>query len=124
MPRTCLRGSPLTVASLYHSSLSPVYLSTLTVVAVALSRFYSSGNSTHFAVREVEGIAMEVMKGTVETYDHKTGVGVIAMDRDDERVRVDLTSSTGIWLKQGQRVQFSRIHRPEGVFASNIKIIQ
>jgi cold shock CspA family protein len=66
---------------------------------------------------------MEVMKGTVAAYDHTTGEGVIALDSDDERVRVDLTSSAGIWLKKSQRVQFSRIHRPEGVFASNIKII-
>ena len=66
---------------------------------------------------------MEVVKGTVVEYDRKTGEGVIAMDGGDEHVLVDLTSSAGIWLREGLRVQFTRIHRPEGVFASHIKII-
>ncbi|OAE11279.1 DNA-binding protein [Pseudomonas simiae] len=66
---------------------------------------------------------MEAVTGTIKSYDRKTGEGLIALDGGDEPVHVDLKSSAGIWLKQGQRVKFARIHRPTGIFATHIKII-
>lgn len=66
---------------------------------------------------------MQEVTGTVRFYDRKTGEGWIALDGEDERVGVDLQSTAGIRLKKGQRVRFTRIHRPRGVFASGIKII-
>lgn len=67
---------------------------------------------------------MEAVTGTVKSYSQKTGKGLIALDGGEEPVQVDLASSDGVWLKKGLRVQLARIHRPKGVFASYIKIIQ
>ena len=66
---------------------------------------------------------MEVVTGTVRSYSQKTGEGLIALDGNEEPVHVDLKSSAGVWLRQGLRVQFARVHRPNGVFAWDIKII-
>lgn len=66
---------------------------------------------------------MEMVTGTIKSYSRKTGKGLIALDGVDESVHVDLSSSAGIWLKKGLRVQFARIHRPDGVFAFHIKLI-
>ena len=61
--------------------------------------------------------------GTVRTYNRKTGVGVIVMDDGGEEVAVDLISSAGVRLRQGQRVRFMRIHRPQGIFAADVIFI-
>ncbi|MCU1786975.1 cold shock domain-containing protein [Pseudomonas sp. 13B_2.1_Bac1] len=66
---------------------------------------------------------MEAVMGTIKSYSRKTGKGLIALDGDDEPVHVDRTSSAGIWLKKGLRVQFARIHCPQGVYAFHIKLI-
>ncbi|MFL1503278.1 cold shock domain-containing protein [Pseudomonas sp. O64] len=66
---------------------------------------------------------MEAVTGTIKSYSQKTGEGWIALDSGEEPVRVDLRSSGERWLKNGQRVQFARIHRPTGIFAFHIKII-
>jgi len=66
---------------------------------------------------------MEAVTGTIKCYSRKTGEGLIALDGEEEPVRVDLHSSAGVWLKKGLRVQFARIHRPKGVFAFHIKLI-
>lgn len=66
---------------------------------------------------------MEVVTGTVRSYSQKTGEGLIALDGSEEPVHVDLKSSAGVWLRKGLRVQFARVHRPNGVFAWDIKII-
>lgn len=66
---------------------------------------------------------MEAVTGTIKSYDKKTGEGVIFPDSQDDPVCVDLKSSAGLCLKRGQRVQFARIHRPKGVYASSIKLI-
>lgn len=66
---------------------------------------------------------MEAVTGTVTFYDRKTGEGLIALDGETEQVRVDFISSAGIRLEEGTRVEFARIHRPLGIFASRIKLI-
>ncbi|ARB30685.1 cold-shock protein [Pseudomonas tolaasii] len=66
---------------------------------------------------------MEAITGTIKSYNRSTGEGFILLDDAGESVRVDLKSSAGVWLQQGQRVQFGRIHRPKGVFALYIKVI-
>ena len=66
---------------------------------------------------------MEAVTGTINSYCRKNGQGVIALDDGGEPVLVDLKSTAGILLKTGQRVRFARIHRPAGIFASNITII-
>ncbi|KAF2410777.1 Cold shock protein, CspA family [Pseudomonas antarctica] len=66
---------------------------------------------------------MEAVTGTITSYSQKTGEGWIALDSGEEPVRVDLRSSGERLLENGQRVQFSRIHRPTGIFASYIKTI-
>ncbi|MGR3886222.1 cold shock domain-containing protein [Pseudomonas sp. 1152_12] len=66
---------------------------------------------------------MEAVTGTIKSYSQKTGEGWIALDSGEEPVRVDFRSSGARRLKNGQRVQFARIHRPTGIFASHIKII-
>ena len=66
---------------------------------------------------------MKWVSGTVISYNHETGEGVIAMDGGGEQVQVDFISSDGILLYEGLRVRFTRIHRPHGVFAAYITLI-
>ncbi|NWA86576.1 MULTISPECIES: cold-shock protein [Pseudomonas] len=66
---------------------------------------------------------MEAVTGTIKSYNQKTGEGWIAVDGGEEPVRVDRRSLGARRLKNGQRVQLARIHRPTGVFALYIKII-
>ena len=66
---------------------------------------------------------MEALKGTIQSYDRKTGEGLIFLDSQDDPVCVDLKSSAGICLKRGQRGEFARIHRPKGIYAFSLKLI-
>lgn len=68
-------------------------------------------------------MVVEAVTGTVKSYSQKTGEGLIALDGGEEAVNVDLKSSAGVRLKAGLRVQLARVHRPNGVFASYIKVI-
>lgn len=65
---------------------------------------------------------MKVFRGTVKSYDRKTGKGWIALEGEDD-VQVDLLGSRCIWLAVGQQVEFRMIHRPEGVYAFDTKVI-
>ena len=66
---------------------------------------------------------MQVFKGWVQAYDPQTGKGLIAPEEWGEVVAVDLLSSGGRLLSQGQRVAFQKIQRPDGVYACEIKLI-
>ena len=66
---------------------------------------------------------MQVFTGKVQAYDPQTGKGLIAPEGWGEVVAVDLLSSDGRLLSQGQRVVFRKIHRPDGVYACEIKLI-
>ena len=66
---------------------------------------------------------MKVVSGTVKSYDQNTGKGLIAMQDEEEDVPVDLVGSRGVRLAVGPRVEFQRIHRPDGVFAFSVKVI-
>jgi cold shock CspA family protein len=66
---------------------------------------------------------MEAVTGTIKVYNRKTGEGLIALDGDDEPVCLDRLSSAYTRWREGQRVQFARIHRPQGVFAFYIRLI-
>ena len=66
---------------------------------------------------------MEAVTGTIKFYNRKTGEGLIALDGDDEPVCSDRLSSAYTRWREGQRVQFARIHRPKGVFAFCIRPI-
>ncbi|MEX5556944.1 cold shock domain-containing protein [Pseudomonas rhodesiae] len=66
---------------------------------------------------------MQMFKGWVQAYDPQTGKGLIAPEEWGEVVAVDLLSSGGRLLSQGQRVAFQKIHRPDGVYACEIKLI-
>lgn len=67
---------------------------------------------------------MKVVSGTVKSYDQNTGKGLIAMHGEKDDVFVDLVGSRNVRLAVGQRVEFQRIHRPKGVFAFNVNVIQ
>jgi CspA family cold shock protein len=97
-----------------------LYLSTLTVASIASSRFHGA---TRCMPERCGGAVMEALTGTIKSYSRKTGEGLIALDGEDEPVRVDLLSSAGVWLKNGLHMQLSRIQRPKGVYAFNIKLI-
>lgn len=66
---------------------------------------------------------MEAVTGTIKSYNTRTGEGLIALDGEGEPVRVDLSGSAGVRLRKGQRVRFSRVHRPRGVFAFCVRVI-
>lgn len=66
---------------------------------------------------------MEVVTGTIKAYSCSTGEGLIEPDGEREPVLLDLKSSAGLWFRKGQRVQFSRIHRPKGIYAFRMKLI-
>lgn len=64
---------------------------------------------------------MKVFRGTVNVYEQHAGKGFIALG--DEDVSVDLVGSRGVRLAVGMQVEFQMIHRPDGVFASAVKVI-
>ncbi|CRM03196.1 MULTISPECIES: cold-shock protein [Pseudomonas] len=66
---------------------------------------------------------MERVIGTIKSYSRTTGEGLIEPDGEREPVMLDLNSSAGLWFRKGQRVQFSRIHRPKGIYAYRMKLI-
>jgi len=63
-----------------------------------------------------------VIRGIVKSYDRKTGKGLIVVD--GEAVPVDLIGSRDVRLAVGVQVVFQKIHRPDGVFASDVRVIQ
>lgn len=67
---------------------------------------------------------MELVTGTITSYSRTTGEGLIEPDGGRELVLVDLRSSAGLRLRKGQRVQFSRIHGPKGIYAFRLKLIR
>ena len=66
---------------------------------------------------------MQLFTGRVKSYDPQTGRGSIAPDGGGDEVSVDLRSSDGRRLSQGQKVSFWMIHRPDGIYACDIKLI-
>ena len=66
-------------------------------------------------------VVLRVFRGTVNVYDQQVGKGFIALDGED--VPVDLVGSRGVRLAVGMQVEFQMIHRPDGVFASGVKVI-
>ena len=66
---------------------------------------------------------MELFTGRVKSYDQQTGLGSIALDSGGDDVLVDLCSSDGCLLSEGQKVQFWMIHRPAGIYACDIQLI-
>ena len=63
-----------------------------------------------------------MFRGTVKSYDQKTGKGWVALEGEED-VRVDLVGSRWILLAVGQQVEFRMIHRPDGVFAFDTQVI-
>lgn len=63
------------------------------------------------------------MSGTVKSYDLETGEGLIAVKGGECSVPVDLAGSDGVWLAVGMQVEFQMIHRPDGIFASHVRVI-
>ena len=63
-----------------------------------------------------------VIRGIVTSYDQATGKGLIVVD--GEAVPVDLIGSRGVRLAVGVQVAFQMIHRPDGVHASEVRVIQ
>ncbi|MBD8237204.1 MULTISPECIES: cold shock domain-containing protein [Pseudomonas] len=66
---------------------------------------------------------MQLFTGRVKFYDPQTDRGSIAPDGGGDEVPVDLLSSDGRRLSQGQKVSFRMIHRPDGIYACDIKLI-
>ncbi|NWC57726.1 cold shock domain-containing protein [Pseudomonas veronii] len=66
---------------------------------------------------------MQLFTGTVKSYDPQNGKGLIARDSGGDDVSVDLRSSDGCKLSEGQNVAFQMIHRPDGVYACDITLI-
>ncbi|WP_460149369.1 cold-shock protein [Pseudomonas sp. H1_A03] len=73
--------------------------------------------------QEMQEVIMERVIGTIKSYSRTTGEGLIEPDGEREPVMLDLNSSAGLWFRKGQRVQFSRIHRPKGIYAYRMKLI-
>lgn len=63
-----------------------------------------------------------VIRGIVTSYDQATGKGLIVVG--GEAVPVDLIGSWGVRLAVGVQVAFQKIHRPDGVFACDVRVIQ
>lgn len=66
---------------------------------------------------------MQMFTGKVKTYDPQTGKGSIAPQGWGEEVHVDLRSVGESLLSEGRKVSFRMIHRPDGVYACDIKLI-
>ncbi|NWA68742.1 cold-shock protein [Pseudomonas reactans] len=66
---------------------------------------------------------METVMGTIKSYSRTTGEGLIEPDGGREPVLVDPRSSAGLRFRKGQRVLFSRIHGPKGIYAYRMKLI-
>ncbi|MBY8947021.1 MULTISPECIES: cold-shock protein [unclassified Pseudomonas] len=66
---------------------------------------------------------MQLFKGRVKAYDPQTGKGSIAPEGGGDDVSVDSRSSGERLLSEGQKVSFRMIHRPDGVYACDIKLI-
>ncbi|WP_411378955.1 cold-shock protein [Pseudomonas sp. MPB26] len=67
---------------------------------------------------------MEVVMGTISSYSRATGEGLIEPDGGREPVLLDLKSSAGLRFRKGERVLFSRIHGPKGIYAFRLKLIR
>lgn len=68
---------------------------------------------------------MSAVRGTIKSYDRQTGEWVIVLDGDEEEeVLVDSDGSRGAALSVGSRVELQRIHRPNGVYASSVELIE
>ncbi|SDQ38080.1 cold shock protein (beta-ribbon, CspA family) [Pseudomonas grimontii] len=66
---------------------------------------------------------MQLFIGRVKAYDPQTGKGSIAPDDGGDDVSVDLRSSGGYMLLEGLKVSFRMIHRPDGIYACDVKLI-
>lgn len=66
---------------------------------------------------------MDVVTGTVKSYDPQTGEGLIALDGGVEEVLVDRRGSGGVQLSVGLKVALQMIHRPTGVYASSVRLL-
>ena len=94
----------------------------MTVVILCVSQFYYNQHCAQ-AVNKMQGeVVLKVFRGTVKSYDRKTGKGWIALEGEDD-VQVDLFGSRGIWLAVGQQVEFRMIHRLCGVYALDATVV-
>ena len=66
---------------------------------------------------------MNVVTGTVKSYDQLTHEGLIVLDVGKEEVWVDGLGSKDIELSAGLKVELQMIHRPTGVYASSLRLI-
>ncbi|AHC37097.1 DNA-binding protein [Pseudomonas fluorescens] len=66
---------------------------------------------------------MKPFTGRVKAYNQKTGKGSIAPDEGGDDVSVDRRGSGGHRLSKGQKVSFLMIHRPDGIYAYDVKLI-
>lgn len=66
---------------------------------------------------------MNVVTGTVKSYDQQTHEGLIVLDVGKEEVWVDGLGSKDIELSAGLKVELQMIHRPTGVYASSLRLI-
>ncbi|WP_455827705.1 cold-shock protein [Pseudomonas graminis] len=65
---------------------------------------------------------MNVVTGTVKSYDPQTHEGLIVVDGEGEEVFVDRLGAKDVELSAGLKVELQMIHRPSGVYASSIKL--
>ena len=68
-------------------------------------------------------MVLKAVRGAVKYYDEKSGAGLIALENGEDDVRVDFIGSRGIRLVEGLRVEIQRIHRPDAVYAFDVRVI-
>ncbi|TWR72188.1 cold-shock protein [Pseudomonas marginalis] len=71
----------------------------------------------------MQGVVMAVVTGTIKSYDPKSRKGGIVLDDRAEVVLVDSLGSQGVRLSVGLKVELQMIHRPDGVYASRVRLI-
>ena len=74
-------------------------------------------------VDEMQREWLKAVKGIVKSYDQASGKGLIALEGGGGDVRVDFVDSPRIRLAVGLRVEVLRVHGPDAVYASEVRVI-
>ena len=68
-------------------------------------------------------MVLKAVRGAVKYYNQQSGVGLIVLENGEDDVRVNFIGSRGIRLAVGLRVEVRRVHGPDAVYASEVRLI-